>query len=141
MIKGSVVKSNIDIADVVFDASADPNTTDMLSLSRLCPLEKRVSATVLYSPIEVGRTLTQAIQQCSGKVVYITGNGMKALADFDITEDEIVEWLAAVLKVASSKGVKIDRILVDGGDGVGAAAVKAATQLGIEVGNEELASV
>lgn len=134
MIHGSIVKASVDAADIVFDASADPNTSDMLSLARICPLEKRVSATVLYSPVDTGRNIAQALQMRSGGTIYITGNSMKSFNEFEITENEIVEWIVAVLKVMIDRGVKISSILADERPGMGSAALKAAEILGIKVG-------
>lgn len=139
MINGSTVRLNVEAADIVFDASVDPNTSDMLSLSRICPLEKRVSATVLYSPVETGRDIAQALQQRGGEVLYITGNSQKALNEFEITENEATEWLVAVLKTMLDRGIKISSLLTDGEPGIGVAAKRAANMLGIDNGQKNSA--
>lgn len=136
MISGLIVKANVDAADVVFDVSADPNTSDMLSLARICPLEKRVSATVLYNPVETGRAVAQVLLQRGGKVLYITGNNIKVLSGFEITENEVEKWLSEVLGVMLDRGVVIDMLLTDDESGVGVAAARAAATLGIQVGEK-----
>lgn len=128
---GYAVKKNVESADVVMDASVDPNTFDMLNLARVCPAEKRLSMTVLYSPIEVGRNLARILNDCDGKSVYITGNNIKSLIEFEISEDEVTNWLKTVIAEAMISA-KIEKIFSDGKIGVGSAAIKAAAALSIE---------
>lgn len=127
---GSAMKSNIDLADIVFDASVDPNTFDMLSLVRLCPDEKRMSVALLHSKVSVGRDLAGKMAGREKSAIYITGNSLKTLTLFGISEDDVVGWLKAVL-TETMKAAVIEKIIVDGESGVGVAAMKVAADLGM----------
>lgn len=129
---GEIMKKNVDAADVVLDASIDPNTFDMISLSRICPPEKRLSVTLLYSPVEVGRSLAKILTERGGKTIYITGNGAKSLAEFEITEADTSEWLQSVLREAG-KTNKIEKLISDGALGVGSAVIQAANNMNIPI--------
>lgn len=129
----SAMKENARMSSVVLDASVDPNTFDMLSLARVCPAEKRLSTALLYSRVEVGRALADKIVETNLPAdIYITGNNAKTIRAFDINHSDVVEWLVDVI-TETMKSVKIEKIVTDFQDGVGAAAAEAGQKLGIQV--------